>query len=73
MNESRFEISEPEWYGHAEPGPSDQQRPDLAALVVERSDSAACTVYPPDIDEPYRTTAWITAMDDSFLAAEDCR
>jgi len=73
MSETRSDTPEPEWYGHAEPGPSDQQRPDLVALVVDRSDGTACTVYPPDVAEPYRTTAWMTATGDSFVDAAECR
>lgn len=61
---------EPEWNGHADPGQSDRPRPGLVALVVDRTDSTACTVYPPDVAEPHRTTAWITATGDSFVDAE---
>ena len=73
MSGSRSDVPEPEWCGHAEPGPSDQQRPDLVALVVNRDDGTACTVYPPDVAEPYRTTAWMTATGDSFVDARNYR
>jgi hypothetical protein len=73
MSESRPDTPEPEWYGHAEPGPSDQQRPDLVALVVDRPNGTACTVYPPDVAEPYRTTTWITATGNSFVDAGQYR
>lgn len=73
MSESNRDAPEPEWYGHAKPGPSSGQRPELVALVVDRPNGTACTVYPPDVAEPYRTTTWITATGDSFVDAEDCR
>jgi len=69
----RSDTPEPEWCGQAEPGPSDQQRPALVALVVDRRDGTTCTVYPPDVAEPYRTTAWITATGESFVDARNYR
>jgi hypothetical protein len=55
------------------PGAAGLVRIALVALVVDRSDGTACTMYPPDVDEPYRTTTWITAMGDSFVDVEKYR
>jgi hypothetical protein len=65
--------SEPTWNGTAEPGPSEEPRSGLLALIVGPADRPACTIFPPDVAVPYRTTAWITAYGDSFVDLNDCR
>jgi hypothetical protein len=37
------------------------------------SDGSQCTVYPSDIDENCKLTAWITAEDDAFVAIDEIR
>jgi hypothetical protein len=37
------------------------------------SDGSQCTVYPSDIDESCKLTAWITAEDDAFVAIDEIR
>lgn len=64
---------EPTWNGNAEPGPSDRPRSGLLSFVVGPAERPACTIYPPDVAVPYRTTTWITAHGDSFVDLDDCR
>ncbi|ELZ88995.1 hypothetical protein C453_00765 [Haloferax elongans ATCC BAA-1513] len=65
--------SEPTWNGNADPGPSEQLRPELMSLVVGSAERPACTIYPPDVAVPFRTTTWITAHGDSFVDLSDWR
>lgn len=64
---------EPGWNGHAEPGPSETPRASLLAVVAGPAEERACTIYPPDVATPYRTTTWITAHGDSFVDLDECR
>jgi len=73
MNDTGPERTRPGWDGAETPGPSDRQRPGLLALVVESTDKATCTIYPPDVAAPYRSTTWISASDDSFAGLDQCR
>ena len=73
MSDTTSGDTEPEWNGTAEPGPSDSPRSGLKALVVGPDDDALCTIYPPDVAAPYRTSTWITAEQDSFVALAECR
>ncbi|WP_449271611.1 MULTISPECIES: DUF7511 domain-containing protein [Haloferax] len=43
------------------------------SLVVGSPERPACTLYPPDVAVPYRTTTWITAYGDSFVNLGDWR
>jgi hypothetical protein len=43
------------------------------ALVVGPAERPACTIYPPDVAVPYRTTTWITAYGNSFVNLNDYR
>jgi len=63
----------PSWDGTETPGPSDRQRPGLLALVVRSTDDPTCTIYPPDVAAPYRSTTWISASGDDFVSLERCR
>ncbi|OLZ39411.1 hypothetical protein A6E15_18770 [Natrinema saccharevitans] len=73
MTESTSGDPEPEWDGNAEPGPSDRPRSGVTALIAGRSHRSICTIYPPDVAAPYRSTTWITAYGDSFVDLDDCR
>jgi len=73
MSDSMPTDSEPEWTGSAEPGATDSSRAGLLAVVVGTTGRSACTIYPPDVAAPYRTTAWITAHGDAFVDLEDMR
>ncbi|WP_042662031.1 hypothetical protein [Haloferax sp. ATB1] len=64
---------EPRWLGDADPGSSARPRSELMSLVVGSADRPVCTLYPPDVAVPYRTTTWITAYGDSFVDLSDCR
>jgi len=64
---------EPTWYGDAEPGPSERPRSRLLAFVVGPAERQVCTIYPPDVAVPFRTTTWITAYGDSFVSLDDCQ
>jgi hypothetical protein len=35
------------------------------------SDGTQCTIYPSNVDEGRKLTAWITAEDDSFVAIDE--
>ena len=35
------------------------------------SDGTQCTIYPANVDETQKLTAWITAEDDSFIAIDE--
>jgi hypothetical protein len=43
------------------------------ALIVGPAERPACTIFPPDVAVPYRTTTWITARGDSFVNLEEYR
>lgn len=73
MTENTSDAPEPEWDGNAAPGPSEGHRSGATALVVRRAESPICTIYPPDVAAPYRTTTWITAYGDSFVDLDDYR
>ncbi|WP_222912816.1 hypothetical protein [Natrinema sp. SYSU A 869] len=73
MNDSTSTDSEPEWTGSAGPGASDPSPSTLMAVVVGPAERPACTIYPPDVATPYRTTTWITAHGDAFVDPEEMR
>ncbi|QOS14061.1 DUF7511 domain-containing protein [Haloferax gibbonsii] len=73
MTDRSSSDSEPAWAGDAEPGPSVQPRTGLMSLVVGSTEQPVCTLYPPDVAVPYRTTTWITAYGDSFVDLGDFR
>jgi hypothetical protein len=37
------------------------------------SDGARCTIYPPDVPDDSRLTAWIAATDDAFVGVDEIR
>jgi len=45
----------------------DSDRPGLLALVVGSPDRPSCTIYPPDVAAPYRSTRWLTAHGEAFV------
>jgi len=73
MNNTGPDRTRPSWDGTETPGPSDRQRPELLALVVGSTDEPTCTIYPPDVAAPYRSTTWISASGDDFVRLEQCR
>lgn len=55
-------------------GPLADDRVTLLAVVQADDDGPdECTIYPAAVDPDRRTTTWITAMEGSFMALEDCR
>ncbi|MFD1632825.1 DUF7511 domain-containing protein (plasmid) [Haloplanus ruber] len=73
MSDTTSGDTDPEWDGNAEPGPSEDPRSGLMALVTDATERPVCTIYPPDVAVPYRTTTWITAYGDSFVDLADYR
>ena len=73
MSDTTSDDMEPKWDGNAEPGQFDSSRSGLIALIVGPTERPVCTIYPPDVVVPYRTTTWITAYGDSFVVLDDCR
>ncbi|MDV7350993.1 MULTISPECIES: DUF7511 domain-containing protein [Halorubrum] len=73
MSDTTSGDTEPEWDGNAEPSPSKSPRSGLMALVVGPAERPVCTIYPPDVAVPYRTTTWITAYGNSFVDLDDYR
>ena len=43
------------------------------AIEAVGSDGEQCTIYPADVDDRERLTAWITASDDAFVAIDEIR
>jgi len=73
MSNTDPDSTRPSWDGTETPGPSDRQRPKLLALVVGSTDEPTCTIYPPDVAAPYRSTTWISASGDGFVRLEQHR
>jgi hypothetical protein len=44
-----------------------------AAIVSGDGRSTECTIYPRDVDEDRRTTAWITAREGAYCSAASMR
>ncbi|RKD98384.1 DUF7511 domain-containing protein [Halopiger aswanensis] len=65
----------PEWNGSKTPGPDETPRSTLLSVVLESESTGrpTCTIYPPDVAAPYRTTTWITAHGDAFVSLEEWR
>lgn len=64
---------EPTWNGSAEPGPDNLPRKSLSAIVVGQAEQPRCTIYPPDVAVPYRSTTWLSAHGDAFVPLDECR
>lgn len=45
----------------------------LLSVIVGPRERPACTMYPPGVAVPYRTTTWLTAYGDSFVRLDECR
>ena len=61
------------WDGGDPPGPTDRPHAGLLSLVVGSAARTRCTIYPPDVAVPHRSTRWITATGDSFVDFAECR
>lgn len=61
------------WDGGDPPGPADRPHAGLLSLVVGSAARPRCTIYPPDVAVPLRSTRWITATGDSFVDLAECR
>lgn len=61
------------WDGGDRPEPADRPRSGLLSLVVGSAARPRCTIYPPDVAVPHRSTRWITATGDSFVDLAECR
>lgn len=44
-----------------------------ASIVSDDEQSTECTIYPTDVDEDRRTTAWITAREGAYCSAASMR
>jgi hypothetical protein len=44
-----------------------------AAIVSANGRSSECTIFPRDVDEERRTTAWITAHEGAYCSAASMR
>ncbi|WP_339106075.1 hypothetical protein [Haloterrigena salinisoli] len=73
MSDQTSTDPEPEWSGSAEPGAPGPSRSELLSVVVGPAERPVCTIYPPDVAAPYRTTTWITAHGDAFVDPEAMR
>ena len=73
MNNMSPDRTRPNWDGTETSGPSESPRSGLIALVVGPTDEPTCTIYPPDVAAPYRSTAWISASGDDFVGLDQCR
>jgi hypothetical protein len=73
MSDTSPDDTTPEWRGNDEPDPSESPRSGLMSLVVCPGERPVCTIFPPDVAIPYRTTTWITAYGDSFVDIDDYR
>lgn len=58
---------------NANPHSPEQPRSALLSIVVGPTKRPICTIYPPDVTIPFRTTTWITAYGDSFVDLDDCQ
>jgi|AntDeeMetagen285_2_1112576.scaffolds.fasta_scaffold04876_3 hypothetical protein len=73
MTATRSDNREPIWDGGDRLGPADRPRSVLLSLVVGSTARPRCTIYPPDVAVPLRSTRWITATGDSFANLAECR
>jgi hypothetical protein len=73
MTDRASNESEPTWDGNASPDSFDRPRSALLSIVAGPTERPACTIYPPDVAVPFRTTTWITAYGDSFVDLDDCQ
>ncbi|WP_082230608.1 DUF7511 domain-containing protein [Haloprofundus marisrubri] len=73
MTDRASSESEPTWNGNASPGSPDRPRSGLLSIVAGPDERPACTIYPPDVAVPFRTTTWITAYGDAFVDLNDCQ
>ncbi|GAA0534693.1 hypothetical protein ABNG02_08640 [Halorubrum ejinorense] len=44
-----------------------------AAVVSDDGRSTECTIFPRDVDDERRTTAWITAREEAYCSAATMR
>ena len=51
----------------------DSQSPRLLSLVVGSADRPVCTIYPPDVATPYRSTRWLRARGNGFVDRKEWR
>ena len=73
MNDTDTDGPDPVCDGQKASRPSEDPRSGLIALVIGPAERPACTIFPPDVTVPYRTTTWITAHGDSFVNLEEYR
>lgn len=60
---------------HGSEGPDrvDDGHPRLLSLVVGPLDEPKCTIYPPNVAVPHRSTLWISATGDGFVNLDRCQ
>ena len=54
-------------------GPAEAEDVLVAEVVVSRTGSAECTIYPRELPEAARLTTWITAEEGSFVPLDEMR
>lgn len=73
MTDMVSDDRKPIWDGGDPPGAVDRPRSGLLSLVVGSAARPRCTIYPPDVAVPLRSTRWITATGDAFVDLAKCR
>jgi len=52
---------------------ADTHSPALLSMIVGSPSFPVCTIYPPDVAAPYRSTRWLRARSDAFVDPEEWR
>ena len=73
MTNLPIDGTEPLRHGGENRNGADGNRPGLLSLVVGPTDEPTCTIYPPDVAVPHRSTVWISATGDAFVNLDRCR
>jgi|GEM_PF-3393189 len=51
----------------------DSRSPGLVSMIVGSPSSPICTIYPPGVATPYRSTRWVKARGDAFVDRKEWR
>jgi len=52
---------------------ADTRSPALRSMIVGAPGSPVCTIYPPGVATPYRSTRWLRARGDAFVDRKEWR